>query len=424
MIQRIRARAYRSLHFVDLDLSPRVTAIVGPSDQGKSNVVRALRDLFFGARGAGLVERGEKAAEVEVELDDGRAVNLRKGGKVNELMVLFPDGPVSATRTFSGHGSVTPKEVQDVLGVREVEVDRGVSVRPNLVEQLDRSEPFLLREPGSVVARVIGLLSGLHVVHAAVREAQADAQARDRDAAAAEEAERSAIEREGPQREKVERYRGAREEAASLLKGARKAEDAATDLSVARERLSRLLDQLEDAADSARRLEPSRAAREQLEVSVRGRERAAWIGEDLGGLDRLRLRVDGLRSRRDRLSRVVPIPTVVSEVDRVASRARGLGQALRGLDHLIALDAAAGEKHQALSVAPALCANAAAARASGEKADALREAARRERLHVREVDDAVARRDAAERELEAARRALRAVPACPLCGSRLGEGAR
>ena len=173
---------YRSIHRGTIRIGEGVTAIVGPTDAGKSNICRAFRDVCFGARGVGCVEAGEPSAEVGLFIDETHGVVLTKGQKVNKYTVH--DGHTQYEHV--GHGSDTPEQIQrEILGVFALEADKGIRARPNIAEQHD--PPFLLRETESTIAKVLGSISGLHIIFAATRDAQAEVTALTRSAASAED---------------------------------------------------------------------------------------------------------------------------------------------------------------------------------------------------------------------------------------------
>jgi exonuclease SbcC len=59
-IKKLSLRNFQSHRETDLEFSPGLNIIVGPSDQGKSAIIRALRWLFYNEpRGTGFIRVGE-----------------------------------------------------------------------------------------------------------------------------------------------------------------------------------------------------------------------------------------------------------------------------------------------------------------------------------------------------------------------------
>ncbi len=112
MIDQLKIRNFQRHDRLSLELDPRITAITGPSDAGKSSVLRAFRWLALNRpRGEGFVREGTPGAAVRLKVD-GRRLERRKKGTDNSYTI---DGKV--LRSF---GADVPEQVQDVLKLGEV----------------------------------------------------------------------------------------------------------------------------------------------------------------------------------------------------------------------------------------------------------------------------------------------------------------
>ena len=140
----IDIKDYRSLGSVSLTLRPgTVTAVVGASDEGKSNLVRALRSaLLTGARGDDCIRHGERETTVSITHDD-----------VTHSW--------SKTRTRKSTDLIGP-----ALNVREMNLGTDTLV-PQLSAQTD--PPFLLGSTAGAFSVALGALSGTHRVGLAVQ---------------------------------------------------------------------------------------------------------------------------------------------------------------------------------------------------------------------------------------------------------------
>lgn len=156
----IKIKSYQGVENAEIILHPGVNLFVGPSDTGKSSIVRALRDHSFNAVGEGFVTAGKKVASVEVD-----EVKWEKGKSVNRYIV--------GDKVYDkvGRGTV-PDEVSDVTKIKEAEFGEGVSRQLNFCEQF--SPEFMVADKASDNAKIIGSLSGINVVFNALREATAD----------------------------------------------------------------------------------------------------------------------------------------------------------------------------------------------------------------------------------------------------------
>jgi len=87
MLERLRLQNFQTHEDLKLVLDERVTTIVGPSDVGKSSVLRALRWAMENKpSGAAFVRNGQKECRVSLWLDGKRIVRV-KGKGVNEIFI-------------------------------------------------------------------------------------------------------------------------------------------------------------------------------------------------------------------------------------------------------------------------------------------------------------------------------------------------
>lgn len=160
----------------ELDFGQGLNVIIGPSDNGKSAVLRAMRwALYNEPRGSDFVRSGARECRVTVTMSDGaevvREMLLTKSGAAsrNRYVVRFPG---EEPQVFEGFGSDVPAEVVRAHGMPQVLLDSDKRVVLSFGAQLEG--PFLMTESGSLRARAIGRLLGVHVVDAAVRNTQKD----------------------------------------------------------------------------------------------------------------------------------------------------------------------------------------------------------------------------------------------------------
>jgi hypothetical protein len=155
-------QSHKSTH---LPLGP-FTVIVGSSSSGKSAVVRAIRTVVDNARGTSYVRQGAKVCRVALEiagsepvLDASTVVTVERGKGVSSYTLRVAgmhNEPIVYTKCASG----VPEGIAAALGTGES--------RLWIAGQFDR--PYLLDETGAEVARVLGRLTNVTMVYAAVRE--------------------------------------------------------------------------------------------------------------------------------------------------------------------------------------------------------------------------------------------------------------
>jgi exonuclease SbcC len=179
-IRRVRLENFQSHAHSELDFGPELNVITGPSDNGKSAVLRGIRwALYNEPRGSDFVRFGCRECAVAVTMSDGaeilRELTLGKSGTPlrNRYVVTAPGGE---PQVFEGFGTEVPLEVTQAHGMSEVQLDTDKRVVLSFGSQMEG--PFLMAETGSVRARAIGRLLGVHVVDAAIRDTQRDLKGR------------------------------------------------------------------------------------------------------------------------------------------------------------------------------------------------------------------------------------------------------
>lgn len=158
MIRKIRIKNFQSLASVSLDLAG-FTALEGPSNVGKSAVVRALKAVVNNARGTDMVRHGTTEATVTVDLDDGSTIAWVKGKRSKYVV---------NDETYDKIGLDVPDIVHDKLkmGVQAV---GSTDVDFNIHSQL--TGPFFVGQSGPNRSKIIGTITHYDAIQSAVTEA-------------------------------------------------------------------------------------------------------------------------------------------------------------------------------------------------------------------------------------------------------------
>lgn len=162
MITKLSVRNFQSLRSVDLTLGP-FTVIVGPSNSGKTALMRALRGLASNLRGASAITRGAKTCAITAHTDDTTIVTLERSESQGVYRITHPNGTED---TFTKLAGAVPDQVTTALHITPAPAT-GTSI--NFASQLDR--PFLLDDSGANVARTLGALTNVNTILEGVREA-------------------------------------------------------------------------------------------------------------------------------------------------------------------------------------------------------------------------------------------------------------
>lgn len=148
--------------FIELD--PYLNVIVGPSDSGKTSIIRAIKWVLCNEpSGSSFVREGEDLTRVSLVFNDSTRVERERNKTKNIYRIFYPNG---RDLELSGFGLSVPKEVEAASGVRKVKLDKDFTKSINIAEQLDG--PFLLSEKNSTKAGVIGGLVGVDIIDESV----------------------------------------------------------------------------------------------------------------------------------------------------------------------------------------------------------------------------------------------------------------
>jgi DNA repair protein SbcC/Rad50 len=111
MLTHLKVRNFQGHRNLDIKLDPSVTTIIGPTDTGKSAILRALRWVCFNQpRGDALIRDG--ASHVSVKLTVDKKVVTRRKGKSN--IYKLDDKPFKAFKT------AVPEEIVNHLNISDV----------------------------------------------------------------------------------------------------------------------------------------------------------------------------------------------------------------------------------------------------------------------------------------------------------------
>ncbi len=152
-----------------LNLSSGLNVIVGPSDSGKTSVIRAIKWVVYDEPQGDLVLRtGANEVYVKIEMSDGSWIE--KSRKKKKTVYTIYDILTSKKEVFQGSRGDVKQRVGSILGMR-FDGDGGKSSY-NLQEQL--AAPFLLSDTGPAKASAIGQLIGLDVIDDATQGTRND----------------------------------------------------------------------------------------------------------------------------------------------------------------------------------------------------------------------------------------------------------
>ena len=158
---KVKIKDFQSIREADLEIKP-FTVVVGPSDSGKSAIIRSLAALFYNTPGDYYVSYGAKSCEVKLELPHN-TIEFKKGS--SSKYTIDDEEYTAIGRGYFENLAPT--------GIREIDAD-GKKVRPQVAMQIDT--PFLLSSEYNpmTVASLLGNLSNAAVLNTAKREVEKD----------------------------------------------------------------------------------------------------------------------------------------------------------------------------------------------------------------------------------------------------------
>lgn len=162
---------FQSHEYTEIDFSQGLNVFVGPSDSGKSAILRALRWVLFNQpRGTDFIRAGASQCRVSLTFTDGTEVaRIRnKNGSINRYILRLADG---TEQVFEGFGNQVPHEITQIHQIASLKLD-SKELYVQFGNQLE--SPFLLFESNQNKAKTIGRISGAHLIDNALKKASSD----------------------------------------------------------------------------------------------------------------------------------------------------------------------------------------------------------------------------------------------------------
>lgn len=172
-IKSVQIKNFQSHADTEIEFAPtgQLTTIIGPSDNGKTAVFRAVRwTVYNEPRGTDFIRVGTNQARITVVLANGCTVVRERSRKgFNRYILRYAEGK---EQVFEGFGDAVPLEIQEALGIRPVVVG-DLELNLNMSEQLEG--PFLGKHISAPVrAKILGKLAGTEEVDIASKQLNTD----------------------------------------------------------------------------------------------------------------------------------------------------------------------------------------------------------------------------------------------------------
>lgn len=153
MIKSVFIENFQSHKSTKLEFDPGVNVIIGPSDSGKSAVLRAmLWGITNKPGGDSFCSNWKGNTAVDIELEN--EVISREKGKENLYIVSPEDAP---SIEFKAFGAGVPEEIENLFNVSDINIQR----------QMDA--PFLLSSSAGEVGRILNQAVRLDIIDIALK---------------------------------------------------------------------------------------------------------------------------------------------------------------------------------------------------------------------------------------------------------------
>lgn len=158
IISRVEIVNFQSHSYSDLYFKKGVNVIVGPSDSGKTAIIRAIKWVLFNEpSGSAFVKQGSEETKVILYFDDNTVIERGKTKKKN-YYVLKRNGK---EERYEGFGVNVPKEIEEASDISKIPInDQHLII--SIADQLE--SPFLITKTPSVKSTAIGVLAGTNII--------------------------------------------------------------------------------------------------------------------------------------------------------------------------------------------------------------------------------------------------------------------
>lgn len=169
-LRKVILKNFQSHKHSVIEFDHGLNVIVGPSDSGKSSIIRGIKwALYNDPLGDYFIREGETETSVTLEFSNNIKVKRLRTKSRNAYILYNIEGEEIV---FEGFGSKVPKEITEMLSIKKIPLDSNETNNINLGEQLEGA--FLLSEKGSVRASAIGRLVGVNLIDDALKDTLKD----------------------------------------------------------------------------------------------------------------------------------------------------------------------------------------------------------------------------------------------------------
>lgn len=170
-INKIDLINFQSHKFTSLDFDDGLNVIVGPSDNGKTAILRAIRWVLFNEpQGMGMLRNNEDFVSVRLYFNNDYSVE-RKRSKKENLYIIYNE-KTGEVQEFNSLRTGLPPEVSNVMKIKKITLDKSNDINFNI--QFQHDGPFMFSYTATQKSALIGKMYNLDVVDKAIDDTNKD----------------------------------------------------------------------------------------------------------------------------------------------------------------------------------------------------------------------------------------------------------
>ena len=170
-IKKIDLINFQSHKYTSLDFADGLNVIVGPSDNGKTSILRAIRWVFFNEpQGLGMLRNNEDFVSVRIYFNNDYSVE-RKRSKKENLYIIYNE-KTGEVQEFNSLRTGLPPEVSNVMKIKKITLDKASDINFNI--QFQHDGPFMFSYTATQKSALIGKMYNLDVVDKAIDDTNKD----------------------------------------------------------------------------------------------------------------------------------------------------------------------------------------------------------------------------------------------------------
>lgn len=170
-IKKIDLINFQSHKFTSLDFADGLNVIVGPSDNGKTSILRAIRWVFFNEpQGLGMLRNNEDFVSIRIYFNNDYSVE-RKRSKKENLYIIYNE-KTGEVQEFNSLRTGLPPEVSNVMKIKKITLDKASDINFNI--QFQHDGPFMFSYTATQKSALIGKMYNLDVVDKAIDDTNKD----------------------------------------------------------------------------------------------------------------------------------------------------------------------------------------------------------------------------------------------------------